>query len=168
MSKRRVKVVGPAPFTVFLGIIAVLITALFLSGFPDPVSLGLAVVPALIAWRVFQLAILIEDDELVMRNLFHTIRIPIDRTVVSWSTRDIRTNLISGVQAARPDIIPTLDDDGTPTKMNVIQIIDSAEPETKGFSQCFIGVVPMKQEALYNKINNVVEAHRGSGDPFAR
>lgn len=72
------------------------------------------------------------------------------------------------LQAARPDIIPTLDDDGTPTKMNVIQIIDSAEPETKGFSQCFIGVVPMKQEALYNKINNAVEAHRGSGDPFAR
>ena len=42
--------------------------------------------------------------------------------------------------------------------MKVVQIIDSSNPDTKGFSQCFLGVVPAKQEAFYKLVHDAVIA----------
>lgn len=152
------KIVGPAPIMKAIGVIAAVIGFLALLGFPDPVAISLAIPAVLIAWRFLGLAINIDGSDLVMRNLFYSQRIPLDRVQINWSSRDIRTSLLNTAQAAKPSAIPKLADDHTPTDMKVVQITDTADPDTLGFSQCFVGVVPAKQEAFYNKLSDAVIA----------
>lgn len=109
-----------------------------------------------VAWRLLQLAIIVEGDELVIRNLFATRRIKLADADVRRAVSDLRTRTAWGGQMLPKGSIPKMADDNMQTHVTLIRIVDLSNNERSTHTDCSLGIRPRTQDRLFTKLQATV------------
>lgn len=136
--------------------VAAVAAAASLLAWPDPVAVAASFVGVLTAWRLVQLAVTIEGDEIVVRNLFVTQRFALETAVITYATSDLRTRTAWGGHFLPKGSITKMADDNMQTDAKLIRIFDSADETHSTHIDCSLGLLPATQAALFETINDAL------------
>ncbi len=151
-----ITVSGPPVLAKVVTAVAAVVGAASLDAWPNPVAISVTVLAAMVAWRLSQLAIIIEGDDLVVRNLFATSRIPLASAEVQRVNTDLRTRTAWGGHAISGDFIPKMDDDNMTTNATLVRINDRSNSDRSVHTDCSLGLLPKAQDALFAKLQNAI------------
>lgn len=156
-SDNRIVISGPPALAKAGSVLAAAIAIGSAFAWPDPYAVTATLLGAVVAWRLARLAIVIERDELILRNLFATSRIPVENAKVRRVSTDLRLRVGWGPQILPSDYIPQLDDDNMATKATIIRIEDLSDNDFSAHTDCSIGLLADSQDQLFNELQAVIE-----------
>ncbi len=147
---------GPPALAKFAGVIAIAAAGFSVFAWPSPLAIAVTTLAAVIAWRLSRLAIVIEGEDLVLRNLFATTRIPLANADVRRANTDLRTRTAWGGHVIPPHSIPKMDDDNMQTEATLIRIVDRADNDRSTHTDCSLGINRKTQEKLFHELQAAI------------
>lgn len=154
-SQRTVIVGAPLIAKIAAGI-AVVVAAGGAVAWPDPIAVTVSVIDLIAAWRLFRLAVLIEGDELVVRNLFADVRFNRRNAVVSTASTDLRTRTPWGGQFLPQGSITKMNDDNMQTHAKVLRVTDRHDRSHTTHIDCSLGILPKAQAELRSTLQAAI------------
>lgn len=156
-SASSIVVSGPPAMAKAGSVIAAAVAVGAAFAWPNPVAISATILGAVVAWRLARLAIIIQSDELILRNLFATSCIPIANAEVKRVSSDLRLRTEWGAQILPSDFMPKMDDDNMATHATIIRINDLNDSDFSAHTDCSIGLLPATQDELFNELKAIIE-----------
>jgi len=153
--ERRV-ISGPPKLALMAGAIAAGVGAFSVLAWPNLEAISFSIVGLIAAWRLLQIAVFVENDELVIRNLFATVRLPIADAEVHMAETDLRTRTAWGGQYLPENAVPKMADDNMQTKARLIRVRRKSNPSESTHLDASLGIFSGTQKALYTSLHNAI------------
>lgn len=155
------RLLGPPRTLVVVAVIAILAAIAGLVIAPGPVSVSFAALTALAAWRLLGLAVYLNGNELVVRNILRTYRFSVSQVDVRARVVDPRKEFYS---AGEPDGYPDLP---TATGDNTAQVAkwyELVEGKDRYSLDALMGRAPSDHEHLAIELRQEILSARDMGD----
>lgn len=156
MNTRRL--LGPPTTFVVLAGIALTIATIVVLVEPGPVQIGIAVALGALAWRTLSASVTMDGDELVVRNVLKTFRLPIGELDLRPRVVDPRSEYYTPGLATGFPGIPTASDDNTPQAAKWYLLEHGKE---RYFIDALMGRTPSNHEQHAWRLRQEIVAARG-------
>lgn len=126
---------------------------------PEPINVIAAAIPAAIlllaGWRIATTSLSQVGDELVVRNVMRTERIPLEHVRVLATRDDARTSSRWGVTSRHA---PTMADDNTVRDARLLRLVDRRRPDREVSVASSVGRRPATFDAAVEQLQAITSA----------
>lgn len=157
-NTKKVVVSGPPALAKVGSVVAAVIATGSTLAWPDPLAVTATILGAIAAVKLARLAVIVDNDYVVVRNLFATSRISVANAEVRRVNADLRTRLAWGGNIIPSEFVPKMDDDNMATDATIIRIVDTTDHNNSAHTDCSIGILPAAQDELFAKLQNAIGA----------
>ena len=124
---------------------------------PEPINVIAAAIPTVLllvaGWRIATTSMSRVGDELVIRNVMRTERIPVEHAKVLSTRDDARTSSRWGVTSRHA---PTMADDNTVRDARLLRLVDRRRPDREVSIGSSVGRRPATFDAAVEKLQAIV------------
>jgi len=124
---------------------------------PEPINVIAAAIPTALllvaGWRIATTSMSYVNDELVIRNVMRTERIPVEHARVLATRDDARTSSRWGVTSRHA---PTMADDNTVRDARLLRLVDRRQPDREVSIASSVGRSPATFDAAVERLRSIV------------
>ena len=126
---------------------------------PNPLAVFAAAIPTLLllvaGWRIATTSLSHDGDDVVVRNVLRTERIPLDHLAVLSTQDDARTSSRWGVTSRHA---PTMPDDNTVRDARLLRLVDRRRPEREVSVASSVGRKPATFDAAVAELRTILRS----------